>query len=310
VPLPLAQAQGDTSEMDVIELHGLRKSFGPCVAIDDVDLRVNTGEVVALLGPNGAGKSTIIEVILGLVRPDDGTARLWGLTPAKACAARRVGAMLQSGGLLGGLTVRESIEIFRGLSPSPLLLDDVLTMAGLHDVASHRADRLSGGQTQRVRFAFAVAGDPGLLVLDEPTGAMDVAGRRAFWSTVRGWADRGRTVVFATHHLEEADAYADRVVLFSKGRVVADGTTAEIRAVVCGRTIRASITGASENELQSLPGVSSVGQRGDDIALRCADSDVALRGLLARWPDARDIEITSAGIEEAFLALTEEKVVR
>jgi ABC-2 type transport system ATP-binding protein len=295
--------------MDVIELNGLRKSFGPCVAIDDVYLRVKPGEVVALLGPNGAGKSTIIEVILGLVRPDDGTARLWGLTPAKACAAGRVGAMLQSGGLLGGLTVRESIEVFCGLSLAPLQLDDVLTMAGLNEVASHRADRLSGGQTQRVRFAFAVAGDPGLLVLDEPTGAMDVAGRRAFWSTVRGWADRGRTVVFATHHLEEADAYADRVVLFSKGRVVADGTTAEIRAVVCGRTIRASITGAGEDELQSLPGVSSVVQRGDVIALRCADSDIALRGLLARWPDARDIEITSAGIEEAFLALTEQEVV-
>jgi ABC-2 type transport system ATP-binding protein len=138
---------------------------------------------------------------------------------------------------------------------------------------------------------------------------MDVASRRAFWSAVRSWADRGRTVVFATHHLEEADAYADRVVLFSKGRVVADGTTAEVRAVVRGRTIRASVIGANEDELHALPGVSSVEQRGDAIALRCADSDIALRGLLARWPNARNIEIMSAGIEEAFIALTEQEVV-
>jgi ABC-2 type transport system ATP-binding protein len=307
--LPLETPQGETHEVNAIELSGLRKSFGSCVAIDGVSLRVRPGEVVALLGPNGAGKSTIIEIVLGLVRPESGTARLWGLSPSKACATGRVGAMLQNGGLLGGLTVRQSIEVFRGLSSSPLALDDVLAMAGLADVASHRADRLSGGETQRLRFAFAIAGDPGLLVLDEPTGAMDVTTRRTFWSTIRAWADGSRTVMFATHHLDEADAHADRVVLFSKGRVVADGPTAEVRAIAHGRTIRASISGTNEVELRSLPGVSSVDQRGDVVALRCTDSDSALRGLLARWPEARDIEVAGAGMEDAFIALTEGEAV-
>ena len=295
--------------MDAIELRGLRKSFGSCVAIDDVNLRVRPGEVVALLGPNGAGKSTIIELVLGLVRPESGTVRVWDLSPAKACAHGRVGAMLQNGGLLGGLTVRQLIEVFRDLSSSPLALDDVLAISGLTDVASHRADRLSGGETQRLRFAFAIAGDPDLLVLDEPTGAMDVTSRRMFWSTIRGWADGGRTVVFATHHLEEADAHADRVVLFSKGRVVADGPTAEVRAIDRSRTIRAAISGATEFEFLSLPGVSHVDQRGDCLVLRCTDSDVALRSLLARWPQARDIEVAGVGMEEAFIALTEGEAV-
>jgi ABC-2 type transport system ATP-binding protein len=173
------------------------------------------------------------------------------------------------------------------------------------DIVDQRADRLSGGQTQRVRFALAITGNPQLLVLDEPTVAMDVATRRAFWAAMREWTGRGRTVLFATHYLEEADAYADRAVLLAAGRVVADGPTTEVKAAVGGRTIRATVPGADSDQLRLLPGVTTVEQHGVVMILRCSDSDAALRALLDGFPTARDFEVTGAGLEEAFLALTD-----
>jgi len=287
-----------------VQLAGLRKNFGGTRAVDGVDLDIAPGEVVALLGPNGAGKSTTIDLLLGLVPPDAGSVRLWGLSPRRACAAGHVGAMLQSGGLLGGLTVRELVDLVRGLSPHPLPTAEVLEMARVTELAGSRADRLSGGQVQRVRFALSVAGNPQLLVLDEPTVAMDVATRRAFWAAMHDWTARGRTVLFATHYLEEADAYADRAVLLAHGRVVADGPTTEVKAAVGGRIVRATLAGASTGELGRLPGVTSAEQHGEAVTLRCSDSDAALRALLAGYPEARDIEVTGVGLEEAFLALT------
>ena len=291
-----------------VSLRGLRKSFGSGAAavhaVRDVSLEVAPGEVVALLGPNGAGKSTTIDMLLGLAPPDAGEVRLWGLPPHRASARGLVGAMLQSGGLLGGLSVRELVELVRGLSPHPLPTAQVLEMAQVADLAGKRADRLSGGQTQRVRFALAVAGSPQLLVLDEPTVAMDVQARRAFWSAMHAWTAEGRTVLFATHYLEEADAYADRAVLMAGGRVVADGPTTEVKALVGGRTIRATLPGADADALQRLPGVTQVELHGDVVALTCGDSDSALRALLDCFPAARDVEVKGAGLEEAFLALT------
>ncbi|MDQ2727506.1 MAG: ABC transporter ATP-binding protein [Actinomycetota bacterium] len=289
-------------------LTGLRKRFGHIVAVDGIGLTIQAGEVVALLGPNGAGKSTAVDMILGLAPPDDGKVAVWGHKPADACAAGQVGALLQTGGLLGAVTVKELIQVMRRISPHPLPLEEVLATARVGDIANSRADRLSGGQTQRVRFALAIAGNPDLLILDEPTVAMDVATRRAFWAAMREWTDRGRTVLFATHYLEEADAYADRVVLMAHGRIVADGSTSEIKAAVGGRTIRAVVPGAEQAELRDLPGVTEVQLRTDAVALRCHDSDLALRSLLSRHVDAHDIEIVSAGLEDAFLALTDDPV--
>ena len=296
------------TNIPALVLSGLRKRFGHIMAVDGIDLTIRAGEVVALLGPNGAGKSTAVDMILGLAPPDDGSVAVWGRKPADACTAGEVGALLQTGGLLGAVTVRELIQVMRRISPHPLPLDEVVATARVGDIADSRADRLSGGQTQRVRFALAIAGNPDLLILDEPTVAMDVATRRAFWAAMREWTDRGRTVLFATHYLEEADAYADRVVLMAHGRIVADGSTAEIKAAVGGRTIRAVVPGAREAELAALPGVAEVQMRTDAVALRCTDSDRALRALLAEHPDVHDIEIVSAGLEDAFLALTDDPV--
>jgi ABC-2 type transport system ATP-binding protein len=200
--------------------------------------------------------------------------------------------------------VRELITMMASLFPEPLGVDEVLTVTGLRDVAERRTQKLSGGQVQRTRFALALVPNPELLVLDEPTVALDVEARHAFWTSMRGFAARGKTVVFATHYLEEADAYADRVVLMSLGRVVADGPPTEIKARVGRRVLRATLIDPDPGVLAALPGVASVDRRGESIELQCTDSDAAVRALLAAFPTARDIEIRGAGLDEAFLELT------
>jgi ABC-2 type transport system ATP-binding protein len=291
-----------------IDLQGLVKTFrtpnGPVRAVRGVDIAIAPGETVALLGPNGAGKSTTIDMLLGLAEPDAGTVSLFGSTPADAIASGRVGAMLQTGGLLRDLTVRELVSMMAALYPRPLGVDEVLELTGLQTTAAQRTEKLSGGQAQRVRFACALVSNPDLLVLDEPTVAMDVEGRHAFWATMREFAARGTTIVFATHYLEEADDFADRAVLMAHGRVVADGPTTEIKARVGSRTIRATLPGIADAALLALPGVASVQRRGAAITLRCGDSDAAIRALLAAYPAASDLEISGAGLEEAFLELT------
>ena len=297
-----------TSENPGLSLRGISKSFdsaaGTIHAVRGIDVSVAPGETVALLGPNGAGKSTTIEMMLGLATPDAGTVSVFGMQPAAAVAAGEVGAMLQTGGLIRELSVVELVTMVAALYPSPLAVDDTLELAGIADLGPQRTDRLSGGQTQRVRAAIALVGDPELLVLDEPTVGMDVEGRRDFWSTMREFAARGKTIVFATHYLEEADAFADRAVLMARGRIVADGPTTEIRAKVGARSIRATLPEAGLAGLRSLSGVLAVERHGAAVLLSCSDSDAAVRALLAAYPGARDIEITGAGLEQAFLQLT------
>jgi ABC-2 type transport system ATP-binding protein len=291
-----------------VELAGLTKTFkspdGPVHAVRGVDISIAPGETVALLGPNGAGKSTTIDMLLGLLRPDAGTVRLFGRPPEQAVQEGAIGAMLQSGAVLRDLSVRELIDMMASLYPHPLGVDETIELAGLTGIAGRRTHRLSGGQTQRVRFAVALVSNPDLLVLDEPTVAMDVETRRDFWATMRSYAQGGKTVVFATHYLEEADAYADRIVLMAQGRIVADGPATEIKANVGLRTIRATLPGADVGMLAALPGVSNVDTRGEAVVLSCSDSDAALRALLPAFPAARDIEVSGAGLEDAFLQLT------
>jgi ABC-2 type transport system ATP-binding protein len=291
-----------------IEIRGLTKSFtspsGVIRAVDGIDVAIERGETVALLGPNGAGKSTTLDMLLGLTQPDAGSVRLFGATPSEAIDTGAIGAMLQTGSLIRDVTVRELVTTMASLFPSALDTDEVLERVAIAHLAGRRTERLSGGETQRVRLAIALVSDPELLILDEPTVAMDVEGRRAFWAAMRDFAGRGKTVVFATHYLEEADDYADRAVLMAAGRVVADGPTTEIKARVGRRVIRATLPLVSVDELESLPGVALAELRGDGVVLRCSDSDLALRALLAEYPDARDIEVKGADLEDAFVELT------
>ncbi len=291
---------------DGIVLSGLRKSYGPVDAVRGIDLTITPGETVALLGPNGAGKTTTIDMMLGLTRPDAGTVTVFGDSPVEAVAAGRIGGMLQTGSLLEYLSVRELVEMVASLYPKPLAVDDVLEATGTREFAAQRTTKLSGGQTQRVRFALALVANPDLLVLDEPTAALDVEARRDFWSAMRAVAESGKTVVFATHYLEEADAYADRIVLLARGRLVADGPATEIKSKVGGRTIRATLPGADLDALGALPGVTNTERHGEAVVLSCDDSDAALRALLAGYPAARDVEVRGAGMEEAFLLLVGE----
>ncbi len=289
-----------------IEVAGLRKSYGSVQAVRGIDIAIDAGETVALLGPNGAGKSTTIDMILGLSKPDGGTVSVFGGSPTAAVDAGQVGAMLQTGALIRDLSVGELIAMVASLYPASLDVAEALELTGLAEIAGQRTQKLSGGQAQRVRFAVALVSDAKLLVLDEPTVAMDVEGRRSFWTTMRELAARGKTILFATHYLEEADAYADRAVLMAHGTIVADGPPTEIRAMVGTRTIRATLPGADLDALAELPGVSGADRRGEAVVLSCSDSDAAIRALLGAHPDARDIEIAAAGLEEAFLRLTAE----
>ena len=302
----MAGNPGERMQREGVVLAGLKKSYGSVEAVRGVDVTIAPGETVALLGPNGAGKSTTIDMLLGLTRPDAGKVTVFGVSPAEAVGSGRVGGMLQTGSLVEYLSVRELVEVVASLYPNPLGVEDVLEATGAQGFAAQRTTDLSGGQTQRVRFALALVANPDLLVLDEPTAALDVEARRDFWSTMRAIAKLGKTVIFATHYLEEADAYADRIVLIARGRIVADGPATEIKAKVGGRTIRATLPGASLDALDALPGVTSTEHRGEAVVLACSDSDTALRAFLAAYPAARDIEVLGAGLEEAFLLLVGE----
>lgn len=267
-----------------IRLRDVSKSYrgpkGPVRAVRGIDVSIAAGETAALLGPNGAGKSTTIDMLLGLSKPDSGAVWVFGRAPREAVDAGLVGAMLQTGGLIRDLSVRELVAMMASLYPVPMDVEEALEVTGLQAIAGQRTHKLSGGQTQRVRFALAIVSNPDLLVLDEPTVALDVEGRREFWSIMRGFAARGKTVLFATHYLEEADANADRAILMAHGRIVADGPTTEIKARVGMRTLRATLPDVDRSTLADLPGVASADRHGDAVVLNCADSDLSIRALL------------------------------
>jgi len=238
-------------------------------------------------------------MLLGLTRPDAGTVAVFGRTPQRAVADGLVGAVLQNGGLPDDVTAGEVVRLVAALFPRSLPVDDVLRRAGIADVAAKRYGRLSGGQKQRVRFAAALVGDPRLLVLDEPTVAMDVAARRDFWTAMRA---TDATVLFATHYLAEAEEFADRVVLLRDGRVAADGSVAQVRARAAGLVVSATV--ADPTGLAGLPGVSGMRVEGSRIHLTCDDSDLAVRALLAARPAAADLGIVAHGLEDAFVRIT------
>ncbi|MFK4791649.1 ABC transporter ATP-binding protein [Microbacterium sp. ZW T5_56] len=292
-----------TAAPPAISARGLVKRFGGFTAVDGVDLHIEQGEVVAFLGPNGAGKTTTIDMLLGLSQPDQGSVHLFGETPRAAIGRGLVSAVMQTGGLLSDVTVRDTLRMTASLFANSTSVEEALQRAGIAEIADRKVGKCSGGQQQRLRFAMALLSDPGLIVLDEPTTGMDVEGRHSFWQAIHADAQRGRTVVFATHYLEEADRYANRIILIRKGQIVADGTTAEIKAMASGRTVEAELAGADQAILSALPGVDAVEIQGNRVIIRAADSDAVARYLLTQT-DARDVTITSQNLEQAFLALT------
>ncbi|MFF9885281.1 MULTISPECIES: ABC transporter ATP-binding protein [Streptomyces] len=289
----------------VVGFDQVTKTYGSVRAVDGLSLRLYPGETVALLGPNGAGKSTTLDLLLGLKQPDSGSVALFGTSPREAIVAGRVGAMLQSGGLTDGVTVAELVKLACALHPRPYPVADVLARAGLSQIADRKADKLSGGQAQRVRFALATAGDSDLIVLDEPTTGMDVSARQAFWATMREQADQGRTVLFATHYLEEADAIADRVLVLHRGRLLADGTAAEIKAKAGVRRISFDLAGGiDESALGALPSVTRIDVSGRTVRIQSVDADATVHALYGLGLYPRNLEVAGLGLEQAFVAIT------
>ncbi len=301
-----AEAAGSAVSFDRVT-----KAYGDVVAVDGLSLDLYPGETVALLGPNGAGKSSTLDLLLGLRRPDSGTVSVFGTGPREAITAGRVGAMLQSGGLMDEVTVGELVRLACDLHPRPYRVQDVLAAAGIAQIADRRVNKLSGGQEQRVRFALATAGANDLIVLDEPTTGMDVTARQAFWATMREQADQGRAVLFATHYLEEADAIADRVLVLHRGRLLADGTAAEIKARAGARKVsfdldelRADGAAAVEQRLRELPFLTALDLSGHTVRLQSTDADATVYALYGLGVHPRNLEVAGLGLEQAFVAIT------
>ena len=274
-----------------IHATGLRKQFRQAdgtavVAVDDVDLTIHPGEIVAFLGPNGAGKTTTVDMLLGLTRPDAGTVEVYGMEPGAAVRAGRVSAVMQTGGLLNDFTVEETVRAIAALHGRVDRVETVLERAGLTRIAGRRVEACSGGERQRLKFALALVPDPDLVILDEPTTGMDVGARQEFWQAMRADAALGRTIVFATHYLAEADEFAERTVLMNRGRIVHDAATADVRAAYGGRTVT----------FRPPAGVIAAG--GIDAAWLARVRE-ALEPL-----GVADLEVSAASLEAAFLALT------
>ncbi len=298
--------RADTYSEYGVRVSGLVKSYGSVQAVRGIDLAVRAGETVALLGPTGAGKSTTIYTMLGLARPDQGSVSVFGRPSAAAVRAGMVATMLQTGGQPEYLRVREVLALTASYYPRPLPVEEVLELTGAAAFADRWATQLSAGQSRLARFAAAIVGDPELLILDEPSAAADAEGRLAFWNAMRDFAGRGKTVVFATHCLEEADAYADRIALMVRGQIIADGPAPEIRAQAGSHTIRATLPGVETFRLAALPGVITTQRDGDTVILLCSDADLALRALLATFAAARDLEVHGGSLDDVFLELTGE----
>ena len=294
------------TDADVVAvLAGARKSYGKVVALDGVDLQVHRGEVLALLGPNGAGKTTAISLLLGLQEVDGGAARLFGMAPNALAARRRSGAMLQTTGMPETLAVGELIELFRSYYPAPRTVADIVELAGIANLLERRYGKLSGGQQRRAQFALALAGNPEVLFLDEPTTGLDITARATMWKTIRTLAHEGCAIVLTTHYLEEAEALADRVSVLARGRVVASGSVQQIRARVAQRRIRC-LSRLAENTIAAWPEVRSVARDGERVEIITEAAETVVRQLLFEDSALSELEVQRAGLAEAFVEITRE----
>jgi len=291
-----------------IDIATVTKRFGAVTAVDNVSLNINRGEVLALLGPNGAGKTTLLDMVLGFTEPDTGTLNTLGQSPQRATSNGHVGAVLQDGGLLEDLTVGETIRMIAACHVSPVSVSEVMRRAGITDFANRKVKKCSGGQKQRLRFGLALLTDPQLLILDEPTAGMDAAARREFWETMHTEAHRGRTIVFATHYLREADDYADRVVLMADGKIIADGSVDDMTAGLQRKLAAQWIADTDPYDWAVAAGLEQKQLDYDAdlqrIRITTSDTDRVAEQLLS-GNLIRNLTIVQPGIEEAFFYFTQ-----
>ena len=286
-------------------LAGVRKRYGNVVALDGLDLEVRGGEVLSLLGPNGAGKSTSIALMLGLATADEGRVELFDRDPRELEARRGIGVMLQSAGIPETLKVRELLDVTRSYYATPRSLADCVALAGLDGLLERRYGRLSGGQQRRVQFAMAICGRPRLLFLDEPTTGLDIEARQKLWAAIRELVAEGAGVVLTTHYLEEAEALADRVVVVNGGRVVAQGSVAQIRARVSQRRVRC-VSALDAATVAAWPDVMAATRDGERLEIVAAAVEAVVYRLLSGDPTLSELEVTRAGLADAFVEITKE----
>ena len=289
----------------VAQLTGVTRRYGKLIALDDIDLELRRGELMALLGPNGAGKTSAIALWLGLAEPDAGQATLLGGSPLAVTTRRGIGVMMQDVTLTNGLKVRELIEQTACYYRNPLSVAEALQIAQITELAGRYYDKLSGGQKRQVQFALAICGRPEVLFLDEPSVGMDVAAREHLWAAIRQLRASGCSILLTTHYLEEAEMLADRVVVLAKGRVVASGSVGEVRALVSRRHIRCD-SALPAAELSQWPGVVTVSRAEQRLTILATDAETVLRRLLASDHSVANIEVQQAGLAEAFVELTKE----
>ncbi len=287
-----------------VKLDHVSKSFGGIKAVDNISLEVNPGEIVAILGPNGAGKTTAISLMLGLRKPDSGSANLFGRNPQNPSAREHVGVMLQESDFPAGIKVSELVEMVGKYYPTRLATQEAISRAGLESKSHVVASTLSGGQKKRLSFALSIVGNPDILFLDEPTAALDVEARRDFWSQVSDFSKSGKTVILTTHYLEEADTLAERIVVINQGQVVAEGSPAQIKARVGGKVIR--FHSSSLPPLENISGFQRLQKNGDMYEVFTSSAEQSLREIF-QIAKISDLEIRSTGLEEAFVELTSQK---
>lgn len=291
----------------ILSLNNVSKQFKDKVAVDQVSFSINKGEVVAILGPNGAGKTTTLLMMLGLLEQTSGDIKLFNENPKTKSVREKIGAMLQEVSVIDALKVSEVIQLFRSYYPKPLGLDELVQITGFQkDELKKRANKLSGGQKRRLAFALALAGNPDLLFFDEPTVGMDITSRKMFWNTVRALKEQGKTIIFTTHYLQEADDIAERILLFHKGSVVADGTPKEIKS----RLSKQSVSFQSEQqipleELRNLSGVTDVFTKDHRTHVVAENTDLVLAYLFEKKLQISAVQIEQGRLDEAFEQLTE-----
>ncbi len=290
----------------IVEVTGVVKHFGAIRAVDGIDLAIERGVVYALLGPNGAGKTTTVSIIVGLRRPDRGTVSVFGLPPGHRFVRERLGVMLQDPPLPNLLKVWEAVELYRSYYSKPLSTTQILEIAGIVDLRDRLIARLSGGQRRRVALALALAGDPDLLILDEPTVGLDVEARQSFWKWADQFTAQGGTILLTTHYLEEADRVAQRLAVIAQGRIIAEGAPAAIKrhkqqyrvSFQCAQPLSVSL-------LESLPGVVSVDYLHGRYTLTVLRPEPVVAELFSRGIATDNLQVGLLSLEEVFLDLVQ-----
>lgn len=293
---------------EVLRLENVTKSFKYKTAVNNISFSMKKGEVTAILGPNGAGKTTTISMILGLLKPTTGDIKLFNSQPQELHVRQKIGTMLQEVSVMPGLTINEILMLIRSYYPEPLPLKDLVNLTGLtgQDLKT-RTEKLSGGQKRRLNFALALAGNPEFMIFDEPTVGMDITSRQRFWQTINTFANQGKTIIFSTHYLQEADDNAQRILLFKDGSIVADGTPQQIKSRISKKAV--SFLTDPEKSLEILyhhPEIEQIFRKNNRVYIYSDHTDRILELLFQEKIGAHDIQIESGNLEEAFSQLTGE----